>query len=126
MTTAITHEGDDPLGTLTEHRGLLENCGAPGCEERARSWKDGDPLMEAIATAVFELCEHSDSGGLVVDDPRNIAAAASLAAIRILGRDRCVHSKAVHNTHHVGSPVPDCAWCTTTSPADRTTPEARP
>lgn len=122
MTTA-THEGNDPLGSsLTVHRGLLENCGAPGCAERARSWTDGDPLMEAIAAAVFEQCGRSDSGMLVEDDPRNIAAAASLAAIRILGRDRCVHSKAIHNDHHTDSPVPDCAWCTTTSPTQPATP----
>jgi hypothetical protein len=39
-------------------------------------WIDGDPLMEAIAAAVWERCERSDSG-LVIDDPRNIAAAAA-------------------------------------------------
>jgi hypothetical protein len=42
-------------------------------------WMDGDPLMEAIASAVWEQCERSDSG-LVIDDPRNIAAVATSVA----------------------------------------------
>jgi hypothetical protein len=47
-------------------------------------WIDGDPLMEAIAAAVWERCERSDSG-LVIDDPRNIAAAA-VAAVSSVGQ----------------------------------------
>jgi hypothetical protein len=42
-------------------------------------WIDGHPRLEAIAAAVWERCEHHDSG-LVIDDPRNIAVAA-LAAL---------------------------------------------
>lgn len=44
-------------------------------------WIDGDPLMEAIASAVWEHCrtEHPSS---VVDDPRNIAAVAAAAVAR--------------------------------------------
>jgi hypothetical protein len=111
MPLNVTHEGADPMGALTTHRGALEDCGAPDCEARARAWVDGDPLMEAMAAAVWELCERSDSG-LVIDDPRNIAAAASLAAVRILGRDRCIHVKAVHDELHTSS-VADCPWCKT-------------
>ncbi len=83
------------------------------------TWQDGDPLMEAIANAVYEQCETGD-GGIVHDDPRNIAAAAAGAALAILGRDRCTHSKATHNAHHKPGPVHDCPWCTT-SPTDQTT-----
>lgn len=43
-------------------------------------WVDGDPLMEKIAAAVWEQCQQHDSG-LVVDDPRNIAAVA-VAVVR--------------------------------------------
>ncbi|MDX2846434.1 hypothetical protein PV377_47335 [Streptomyces ipomoeae] len=42
-------------------------------------WVDGDPLMEKIAAAVWEQCQQHDSG-LVVDDPRNIAAVAATVA----------------------------------------------
>lgn len=38
-------------------------------------WVDGDPLMEAVASAVYEQCRTVD-GGIVDDDPRNIAAVA--------------------------------------------------
>jgi len=42
-------------------------------------WVDGDPLMEAIAAAVWEHCARDDEDmpQLVLDDPRNIAAAAA-------------------------------------------------
>ncbi|QTD97013.1 hypothetical protein [Streptomyces cyanogenus] len=42
----------------------------------ASAWIDGDPLMEAIAAAVWEHCR-TEGTSLVVDDPRNIAAAVS-------------------------------------------------
>lgn len=42
-------------------------------------WVDGDSLMEAIAAAVWEHCARDDVDmpQLVLDDPRNIAAAAA-------------------------------------------------
>jgi hypothetical protein len=45
-------------------------------------WVDGDPLMEAIAAAVWERCSRDDKDmpQLVLDDPRNIAAAAAAGA----------------------------------------------
>lgn len=49
------------------------------------AWQDGDPTMEAIATAVYEHCEVARGTGLVIDDPRNIAAAA-VAGIRDAAR----------------------------------------
>ncbi|MFD8970512.1 hypothetical protein ACFV0C_36920 [Streptomyces sp. NPDC059568] len=42
-------------------------------------WIDGDPTMEAIASAVWKQCH--TQGTVVADDPRNIAAAA-VAAVR--------------------------------------------
>ncbi|MFF4136214.1 hypothetical protein ACFY1B_32725 [Streptomyces mirabilis] len=42
-------------------------------------WTDGDPLMEAIALAVWEHCTR-DGYNTVVDDPRNIAAVAASVA----------------------------------------------
>lgn len=39
------------------------------------AWIDGHPQLEAIASAVYERCETGD-GGIVHDDPRNIAVAA--------------------------------------------------
>ena len=44
----------------------------------AAAWIDGDPLMEAIAAAVWEHCQ-TEGTSLVVDDPRNIAAVAAAA-----------------------------------------------
>ncbi|MEU3386316.1 MULTISPECIES: hypothetical protein [Streptomyces] len=43
-------------------------------------WVDGHTQLEAIAAAVWEQCDRSDSGLCVEDDPRNIAVAA-LAAV---------------------------------------------
>ena len=48
-------------------------------------WSDGDPLMEAIAAAVYEQCETHPEQSLTVDDPRNIAAVAATVARRVLG-----------------------------------------
>jgi hypothetical protein len=39
-------------------------------------WADGDPLMEALAAAVWEHC-HTEGTSTVADDPRNIAAVAA-------------------------------------------------
>lgn len=43
-------------------------------------WVDGDPLMEAIAAAVWEHCDTSGGYSIVTDDPRNIAAVAATVA----------------------------------------------
>ena len=84
-------------------------------------WRDGDPLMEAIAAAVYERCETGD-GGIVHDDPRNVAAAAAQAAVTILGRDRCTCRQSAHARHHTDGPVPGCPWCMTRDHADPTPP----
>ncbi|MGW5989468.1 hypothetical protein ACWFRT_13820 [Streptomyces anulatus] len=49
----------------------------------AAVWVDGDPLMEAMAAAVYEQCRTEPS--IVVDDPRNIAAVAATVARQLLG-----------------------------------------
>jgi uncharacterized Fe-S cluster protein YjdI len=61
---------------------------------------EDDPLLTAVAVA---LREHG------VDDPRTVLAAAD-AAVRVLGRDRCVCKRAVHAEHHL-TPVARCPWC---------------
>ncbi|MFG2359430.1 hypothetical protein [Streptomyces sp. NPDC048521] len=43
-------------------------------------WIDGDPLMEAIAAAVWEHCGTDECGVVTIDDPRNIAAVAAHVA----------------------------------------------
>jgi hypothetical protein len=43
------------------------------------AWKDGDPLMEAVASALWEHCGTEGTSD-VVDDPRNIAATAVAVA----------------------------------------------
>jgi hypothetical protein len=43
-------------------------------------WVDGHPQLEAIAAAVHEHCQTGD-GGIVHDDPRNIAVAAMAAVL---------------------------------------------
>lgn len=70
-----------------------------------------DPLLTAISEA---LRTHG------VDDPRAVLAAAD-AAVRVLGRDRCTHSLAVHNAHHL-TLVDHCPYCT---PAIGAPPPAR-
>lgn len=58
-------------------------------------WVDGHPQLEAIAAAVYERCETGD-GGIVHDDPRNIAVAA-LAAVPPVCSDpiECSHEAAL-------------------------------
>lgn len=58
-------------------------------------WVDGDPLMEAIAAAVWEHCARDDEDmpQAVCDDPRNIAAVAAAvvraaAAVPVPAADR--------------------------------------
>lgn len=34
MTIIASHEGYDPMGGLTTHRGMLETCPAPECQDR--------------------------------------------------------------------------------------------
>ena len=59
-----------------------------------------DPLLTAIAEALRECG---------VTDPRAVIAAAD-AAVRVLGRDRCVCRQAAHVQHHE-VPVEGCSWC---------------
>jgi hypothetical protein len=48
-------------------------------------WIDGDPLMEAIAAAVYEQCDRHPEVAVTIDDPRNIAAVAAAVARQVLG-----------------------------------------
>ncbi|WP_369274480.1 hypothetical protein AB5J55_35175 [Streptomyces sp. R11] len=47
-------------------------------------WIDGHPQLEAIAAAVWEQCRHTEHGGCIDDDPRNIAVAAYAAVLPVL------------------------------------------
>jgi hypothetical protein len=49
-------------------------------------WDDNDPLMEAIALAIWEQCARQDYR-TVMDDPRNIAAVAATVARAALQPD---------------------------------------
>jgi hypothetical protein len=59
-----------------------------------------DPLLTAIGEALR---------GRGISDPRAVMAAAD-AAVRVLGRDRCVCRQAAHVQHHE-APVECCSWC---------------
>lgn len=54
-------------------------------DDQPAIWSDTDPLMQAIAAAVYEQCETHPELSLTVDDPRTIAAVAATVARRILG-----------------------------------------
>ncbi|MFR9794276.1 hypothetical protein ACL07V_37580 [Streptomyces sp. MB22_4] len=58
-------------------------------------WIDGHPQLEAIAAAVWERCEHHDSG-LIIDDPRNIAVAALAAVLPTPDQHAAVRAAALH------------------------------
>jgi len=70
-----------------------------------------DPLLAALTTA---LAEHG------VTDPEAVTGAAN-AAVAVLGRDRCVCRRTVHDQHHA-APVPGCPWCTPAQPRLPTRP----
>lgn len=64
-----------------------------------------DELLTAVAEA---LRAHG------VTDPQAVISAAD-AAVRVLGRDRCTHSRAVHDRHHI-TPVDGCPYCSRNIP----------
>lgn len=65
--------------TMREIREALGHNVNPQPPVDRAAWVDGDPLLEAIARAVWEQCS-TEGTSLVVDDPRNIAAVAATAA----------------------------------------------
>ncbi|WP_060886219.1 hypothetical protein [Streptomyces caniscabiei] len=84
-------------GSVALHDNLAANLGCAGCELRDKlrtalaadaptPWIEGDPLMEAIAAAVWEHCARDDDDmpQLVLDDPRTIAAAAASVARAVI------------------------------------------
>jgi hypothetical protein len=48
-------------------------------------WSDTDPLMQAIAAAVWEQCATDLAASITCDDPRTIAAVAATVARLVLG-----------------------------------------
>ena len=57
MTTGGTHYGNDPMGAPTEHRGLVENCPAPECQDRVAEQIPSE--QEAAATLARECTDHA-------------------------------------------------------------------
>ncbi|MFF2228986.1 hypothetical protein ACFVV7_37370, partial [Streptomyces globisporus] len=57
----------------------------PADQLRAAVWVDGDPLMEAMAAAVYEQCDKHPEVSVTIDDPRTIAAVAATVARQLLG-----------------------------------------
>ncbi|MGW3298444.1 hypothetical protein [Streptomyces rubiginosohelvolus] len=79
----------------------------------AAVWVDGDPLMEAMAAAVYEQCDKHPEVSVTIDDPRTIAAVAATVARQLLGT-----SAAADGNESCGRFVPDtprapglCASC---------------
>ncbi|MFB8182572.1 hypothetical protein ACFC8N_42615 [Streptomyces sp. NPDC055966] len=60
--------------TMREIREALGHDVSPRPPVHQAVWIDGDPLMEAIAHAVWEGCGTDECASVTVDDPRNIAA----------------------------------------------------
>lgn len=60
---------------------------ADGHDAVPGAWVDSDPLMEAIAAAVWEHCG-TEGTSLVVDDPRNIAGTATAVARRFVDAEQ--------------------------------------
>ncbi|MFJ7525181.1 hypothetical protein ACIQ1S_09660 [Streptomyces griseus] len=66
--------------------------GAPA----AAVWADGDPLMEAMAAAVYGRCGTDPVSSVVVDDPRTIAAVAASVARQLLGTSAAEGAEETH------------------------------
>ncbi|MBT3077591.1 MULTISPECIES: hypothetical protein [Streptomyces] len=85
------------LAVARQLLGLHETCMTPQAtrmSDTAPVWVDGDPLMEAMAAAVWEQCRTENS--IVVDDPRNIAAVAA----------PCTRPGKGHGRHQLAGPHP--------------------
>ncbi|MEV6074953.1 hypothetical protein AB0L80_07580 [Streptomyces sp. NPDC052069] len=80
-------------------------------------WSDGDPLMEAVASAVWEQCRTENS--IVVDDPRNIAAVAATVARQLLGTTTAAAEETHFVTDDSDDPehTDDCPGCEPAPPA---------
>lgn len=56
-----THYGNDPMGAPAQHRGAVENCPAPECQDRVA--EQGPPEQEAAATFAREC---TDQAGVIL------------------------------------------------------------
>jgi hypothetical protein len=70
---------DGDRQTVADFRSYLELRAATWEQLERAIWVDGDPLMEAIAAAVWEHCR-TERPSRVIDHPRNIAAVAAAVA----------------------------------------------
>ncbi len=82
----------------------------------AAVWVEGDPLMEAMAAAVYEQCGTDAVSSIVVDDPRNIAAVAATVARQLLGtttaEGTAEPTPAELIRDRVNERLKDCVWLT--------------
>ncbi|WP_172387693.1 ATP-binding protein [Streptomyces sp. MNP-20] len=74
-------------------------------------WDARDPLMAAIAQAVWTHCT-SDGHSTVVDDPRNIAAAAAQPARTVLARTKADQAPQTAPSRRLSPQEHDAAWHT--------------
>ena len=65
MTINITHWGNDPMGAPTTHTGLVENCPAPECQDKAESNPWGVRCPHGMQI-VEKDPEHTDPDGYPV------------------------------------------------------------
>ncbi|MFJ3590120.1 hypothetical protein ACIQUY_31870 [Streptomyces sp. NPDC090231] len=74
-----------PAMTMREIRDRLGHARPDTTPTTPAVWSEGDPLMEAMAAAVYEQCARHPEQPLTVDDPRTIAAVAATVARLVLG-----------------------------------------
>ncbi|WP_327335907.1 hypothetical protein OG384_04535 [Streptomyces sp. NBC_01324] len=74
-----------PAMTMREIRDRLGHARPDTTPTTPAVWSEGDPLMEAMAAAVYEQCASHPEQPLTVDDPRTIAAVAATVARLVLG-----------------------------------------
>ena len=104
---------------------LLRRVAAETQDSAPSDWIDGHPQLEAIAAAVWERCEHHDSG-LIVDDPRNIAVAALAAVLaapadgprRVAAEEQPAETQA-HSCRNCEGIDPDTCWTNPNRPPEQ-------
>ncbi|MFF9287565.1 hypothetical protein [Streptomyces griseosporeus] len=116
----MTQHDTPRTGRAMTMREIREALGHNTTEPTRPAWVDGDPLMEAIASAVWEQCAQHDSG-LVVDDPRNIAAVAATVARAAAAptTDRAAVTPPLDETHGLSVQHADALWDAVAIPGPR-------
>lgn len=64
MPINVTHHGNDPMGAPTTHKGLLENCPAPECQDRVLEQQEARGTYCPHGKKITELDpDHPDQEG---------------------------------------------------------------